>query len=74
MTYEEVEPRRARVMRTLLVRRDWDYPFFEDLITDEAGVCGPVASRSGLGCRHCLRFCGSVVAISGCNSCVRRFP
>jgi len=38
---DEVERQRARIMRTPLVRRDCDYPFCEDLITDDAGVVDP---------------------------------
>ena len=38
---EEVERQRARIMRTLLVGRDRENPFCEDLITGDAGVVNP---------------------------------
>ena len=38
---EEFERQRARIMRTPLARRDREYPFCEDLTTDDAGVVDP---------------------------------
>ena len=38
---DEVERQRARIMRTPLVRRDRDYLFRKDLITDDARVVDP---------------------------------
>ena len=39
---EEVKRQRAMIMQTLLVRRDCEYPFCEDLITHDAGVVDPL--------------------------------
>ena len=41
LPHEEFERQRARIMRTLLVRRDPENPFCEDLITADAGVVDP---------------------------------
>ena len=38
MPDEKVEPQRARIVWTPLVWRDHEYPFYEDLVTDDAGV------------------------------------
>ena len=41
---EKVEPQRARILLTPVVWRDREYPFCEDLITDDAGVADPQLS------------------------------
>ena len=41
MPDEEVERQRVKIMRIPLVRRDREYPFCEDLITDDTGVVNP---------------------------------
>ena len=41
MSDEEIEHQRAKMMRQPPVRRDRQYPFCEDLISNETGVVDP---------------------------------